>query len=93
MALYRRLFTLIDSMLTLSGLRELGPFIGVLAEIGLTWSTGLRFAVSLKTVQLARGLKEFEVSVLVKESNKDEENDGRPQVRQIRIPLLLFMAS
>ena len=93
MDLPRRLFTLTDSMLTLFGLRELGPFFGVLAEIGLTWSTGLRFAVPLRTVQLARGLKEFEVSVLINELNKDDVNDGRPQVGHIQVTLLLFMAS
>lgn len=93
MDLPRRLFTLTDSMLTLPGLHELGPFVGVLAEIGLTRSTGLRFTVSLGLVQLERGLKGFEVFVLVNESNKDDENDGRPQVGHIQVPLLLFMAS
>jgi hypothetical protein len=80
-------------MLILFDWRELHPFTGVLAEIGFTWSTGLRFAVLLGTVQLARGLKEFDVSVLVYESNKDDENDGRPQVGHIQIPLLLFITS
>ena len=49
--------------------------------------------MSLRTLQLARGLEEFEVSVLVNESNKDDENDGRSQVGHIQVPLLLFMAS
>jgi len=93
MDLPRRLFTLTDSIVTLFGLHELGLIIGVLAEVGLTRSIGLRFVVPLGTVQLARRLNEFKVSVLVNESNKDDENEGRPQVGHIQVPLLLFMAS